>query len=244
MSRRLFIIFSLLIIPAFAACSPQGTDSSPNATTPEPALNGAAESTPPREKYSREIGDSNGLIVLSESYGENDTVRIYNKGGAVWYEFSYYDEAAFDELESINTDFRPFSFHPDYLVLAMRVVGEDSALYEVVVNEESDLRKFVRKNDPVLKYEEFGEHLKTVYAIDFDTQKNPVLSQPDGEPVMIEYSKVRIFKPEEADGDWVKISWQLAEASAGNAESIAMQNEGWIRWKDGSKMIVEIYYVA
>lgn len=220
------------------------TAPAPEAEQSVPAANSigvTSQNDEPVDRFNREIGDSKGVIVLSDKYGEDDTIRIYNKGGSLWYEFSYYDESAFDDLESINTDFKPFAFHPDYLLLAMRVVGEDSALYEVVVNEESDLRKFVRKNDENLKYEDFGALILTVYAIDFDTGTNTPRNTPGGEAVTADYTDVKRFKPEEVDGDWLRISWSKPAAEKGDAA--ADPGTGWIRWRRGSKLLVELFYI-
>lgn len=206
------------------------------------------EASPPRtavDRFRKDIGDSKGVIVLTDDYGEDDTVRIYDKGGALWYEFSYYDESAFDELESINTDFRPFAFHPDYLLLAMRVVSEDTALYEVVVNEEKDLRKFVRKDDENLEFEPFEKHILSVYAVDFDPKTNPLRESPGGEPLKGDFSKVPIFKPANVDGEWLEVVFRIPETEGGNSNDAAEKgpSRGWIRWRDGSYLTVALFYV-
>lgn len=202
---------------------------------------------PDRQKYSTNIDGSEGVVVLSEDYGENDTVRIFDENGGIWYEFSYYDEAAFDELESINTDFRPFAFHPDYLLLAMRVVGQTGTSYEVVVNEETGLRKFVRKDDKSLEYETFEKHIVSTYAVDFDEKANPVLSEPYGEAETIDYSKIGLFRASEVEGDWVLVTWEVQAPPSGsnsNAAPDAQRRSGWVRWRNERKMIIDLYYFA
>ncbi|HUF04136.1 MAG TPA: hypothetical protein VMM38_08165 [Aridibacter sp.] len=216
--------------------------------TREPAENTAAEITQedPGARFRREIGDSKGVIVLTDRYGEEDTVKIYDKGGPVWYEFSYYDESAFDDLESINTDFKPFAFHPDYLLLAMRVVGEDSALYEVVVNEEADLRKFVRKDDENLAFEPFEKHIISVYAVDFDAGTNPLRAEPGGEPLRGDFSMVPIFKPSRTEGDWLEVTFRdPAPGRESNSNGIGgAPANGWIRWREGSLLKIAFFYIS
>ncbi|QQS41740.1 MAG: hypothetical protein IPM63_01980 [Acidobacteriota bacterium] len=247
MNKALVAILSALFF--LSACGSASGPADNDAEQLSPAVNSASGSpaSDPGSRFRREIGDSKGVVVLTDKYGEEDTVKIYDKGGAVWYEFSYYDESAFDELESINTDFKPFAFHPDYLLLALRVVGEDAALYEVVVNEESDLRKFVRKDDENLAYESFEDHILTVYAVDFDQKANPLRSGPEGEPLSGNFSKVPIFKPSKVEGDWLEVIFSDPETGEADANSNGRTKEparGWIRWRDGSHLRIALFYVA
>lgn len=246
MKKEVLVLISVIVLHAACATAPPP---GPQTADTEPSEN-SSEVMPqqdPSSRFRREIGDSKGLIVLTDKYGEEDTVKIYDKGGPVWYEFSYYDESAFDELESINTDFKPFAFHPDYLLLAMRVVGEDSALWEVVVNEESDLRKFVRKDDENLAYESFEDHILTVYAVDFDQKTNPLRSEPGGQPLEGDFSKVPIFKPSKTDGDWLEVTFGDPAEGVTDANSIGTVREparGWIRWREGNLLRIALFYIA
>lgn len=85
-----------------------------------------------------------GLIVLSENFGKDDFVRFYNADGTLWYKFTYSYDDRDGKFEYENENFEPFSFHPDYFVLALKCVAEDSSRYEVIVNETKGTRKFVR----------------------------------------------------------------------------------------------------
>ena len=87
-----------------------------------------------KERFRTSIDGIGGVVTLSKYFDEKDKVRIYERNGRVWYQFTYLDEA-FEELEGLNTDFLPLAFHPDYFLLVMRAVAEDDKTYEVVVNE-------------------------------------------------------------------------------------------------------------
>ncbi|MCO6509496.1 MAG: hypothetical protein J5I65_01780 [Aridibacter famidurans] len=247
MNKALVFILSAIVL--LAACGGSVGPSDNDASEAVRTDDSIAQTTPadPSARFRREIGDSKGVVVLTDKYGEEDTVKIYDKGGPVWYEFSYYDESAFDELESINTDFKPFAFHPDYLLLAMRVVGEDAALFEVVVNEESDLRKFVRKDDENLAYETFEDHILTVYAVDFDQKANPLRSGPGADPLNGDFSKVPIFKPSKVEGEWLEVIFSAPDDVLANTNAKGQENEpsrGWIRWREGNLLRVALFYVA
>ena len=248
MYRAIFAVLLLAII--FNGCTapgPGNTASDMGKGSVEDLTDDEDVEAPVKERFERDIGDSKGVVTLSEKYGEDDTVKIYNADGSMWYEFSYYDESAFDQLESINTDFRPFAFHPDFLILGLRVVGEDDKRYEVVVNEEDGLKKFVLKNDEDLEFEPFDKHIVSTYAVDFDPSKNPVLKEPGGEKVDEDYSKVPLFKAVKVGGDWVEIKWNSPDAGGAssntNVPGEGTEKTGWVRWRDGSKMTIELFYV-
>jgi len=248
MKCRFAVFTAILVSVTLSGCVTTSPDngSSQNIEVQDsrPLDNASAE----KERFSREIGDSKGVIVLTDEYGEADTISIYNRDGSPWYEFSYYDEDAFDELEGLNTDFKPFAFHPDYFLLALRVVGEDDRNYEVVVNEESDLRKYVRKDDKNLAYEDFGQHILSTFAVDFDPAKNPLRSEPGGEPVKTEASGIRMFKAEKIEGDWLEVSWAPSGDSNGTGTSNVADAEsrpiGWVRWREKNKFLLELFYIA
>lgn len=243
----ILLILSILLLHGCADTGPGNVSPADKDSTSAGDVDEITDEAPVKERFERKIGDSKGVVTLSQTYGENDTVKIYNADGSIWYEFSYYDDAAFDQLESINTEFRPFAFHPDYLILGLRVTGEDDKRYEVVVNEEDGLKKFVRKDDKVLEYEPFEKHILSTYAIDFDSDKNPVLDEPEGKKVTEDYSKVAIFKAVQVSGDWVELKWSEPTTKA-DANTNETQDErektGWVRWRKDGTMLIELFYVA
>ena len=243
MLKKYLLVISIAMLAIGCGRSQSGRQTPDLNSVNTPAA--PAQSATPDDTFEREIGDSKGVIVLTDKYGEEDTIRIFNRDGSPWYEFSYYDESGFDELENLNTDFRPFAFHPDYFLLALRVVGEDDRNWEVVVNEESDLRKYVRKNDENLAYEDFGPHILTAFAVEFDSEQNPLRTEPDGKKVEADYSKISRFEPVEYEGDWLKVKWTDTEGEGeASANKEPSTPDGWVRWKNGSKMIIRIYYLS
>ncbi len=249
MYKTIIILFLALFVNT--SCTAPGPGNTANrdesASADESDDLDAADEVPVKKRFETRIGDSNGVIVLSDNYGEEDTVKIYNANGTLWYEFSYYDESAFDQLESINTDFRPFAFHPDYLLLGLRVAEEDEKRYEVVVNEDSGLKKFVRKDDENLEYEPFETHIVSAYAVDFDDKNNPVLREPGGAKIEEDYSKIEIFKAVKVESDWVELKWDEPVSGSGansNTQPGSVERTGWVRWRDNGKMVIELFYVA
>ena len=87
------------------------------------------------------------------------------------------------KFEYANDNFKPFAFHPDYFLLVLKCVRRSENRFEVVVNEETGMKKYVNVDDPVIKFETWEAHiLKNTFAIDFDRKENSVRKTP-GAPV-------------------------------------------------------------
>lgn len=184
------------------------------------------------------IKNTIGLIVLSDHYGKDDFVRLYNADGSLWYEFTYYYDDSDGKFEYANKDFEPFAFHQDYFVLALKCVGADAERYEVVVDEEIGLKKFVKKDDPNFKLETWEEHILKVFAIDFNKQSNPLREKPNGKIKLIDVLEDATFKPVEMKGDWLKVRWNGSEDNANKAQF------GWVKWKENDVILIELFYIS
>lgn len=184
------------------------------------------------------IENTKGLIVLSDQYSKKDFVRLYNEDGSLWYEFTYFYNDSRGKFEYENENFKPFAFHQDYFVLALKCVGEDKNRYEVIVNEESGLKKFVRKNDPNLKFQTWEDYILKTFAIDFNRKENPLREEPDGKVKVVDLPKEATFYPVEIKGEWLKVRWDDSKKEGGNIDS------GWVKWKENQKILIELFYFA
>jgi len=185
------------------------------------------------------IANSPGLIVLSDQLGKNDFVRIYNDDGNLWHEFSFFYDDSDGKFDYENENFRPFAFHPDYFILNLKCVGEDKNRYEVVVNEETGLKKFVKKEDRTLRFETWEELIPTLFAVGFKKEENPLRDIPNGKLKVVELPNEVIFHPIKVEKDWLKVSWEDPKKNKGKDE-----NSGWIRWKENQKILIEFFYFA
>ena len=182
------------------------------------------------------IKNTKGLIVLSDRYGKNDFIRFYNDDGSLWYEFTYYYAVGGGKFEA-NDDFLPFAFHPDYFSLALKCTGEDSNRYQVIVNEETGLKKFVKKDDAALRFQSWEDHIKGAFAVKFDHVENPLRESPEGKVKNADLPEDATFHPVQVNGDWLKVRWDSSKKS-GSAQV------GWIKWKENEKLLIELYYFA
>lgn len=183
------------------------------------------------------IKNTRGVVVL-DKFGKGDFVKFYNADGSLWYEFTYFYDDSDGKFEYANDEFRPFAFHQDYFLLVLKCSETTDKFFEVVVNEETGLRKYVKANDPVLKLEPWKKFVLGVFAVKFDKKVNPILETPNGHVKSVDIPAAASFRPVEADGDWLKIRWDQAGAKTGQA------SKGWIRWKNDESLLIDFSYFS
>lgn len=182
-----------------------------------------------------QINNSSGLIVLSENYNKKDFIQFYNQDGSLWHKFSFYYDDSNGKFDYDNEDFKPFAFHVDYFVLALKCVKKQANRYEVVVNERTGLKKFVNANDPTLRFETWEDHILKLFSISFDQTENPMLETLQGQMKNVVLPNMP-FHPIKVKGEWLKIKWDTPNETKSDV--------GWIRWKNGGKLLIEFFYIS
>src|SRR6266853_4623285 len=111
-----------------------------------------------------DIKNTIGVLSLTDSGPEPDSIRFYNPDGTAWYVFTFLYDDRNGVWPFVNKDFEPLAFHPDYFVLALAVTRRDSGGYEVVVNQKTGLRKHLPAM-PSLRLQSWAEHVLSVQAL-------------------------------------------------------------------------------
>lgn len=191
-----------------------------------------------RNRPERVIKNTKGVLVLGQ-FRKGDFVRFYNQDQTLWYEFTYFYDDSDGKFEYDNDDFKPFAFHQDYFLLVLKCTEANDKLYEVIVNEETGLRKYVKANDPVFKFETWPELVLSTFAVNFEKKTNPVLEAPAGQMRKDIFPREITLRPVEIRGDWLKIEWQTEPGQrTGNNKSAT----GWVRWNEDGKLLIELYF--
>ena len=237
---RLFLLTSLLLLSGFCT---NRIERQVNTNTPLPPTQITQEASASVQEKFPDIGNTIGLIVLNkQGHTKEDFIQFYNQDGSLWYKFTYYYDESDGKFEYANDNFRPFAFHVDYFVLALKCVGKKNGRYEVIVNEETGLRKHVKADDPALKLETWEEHILNVFAVTFNQVDNPLFDAPSGQVKKAVLSNAEpFFHPVEIKGEWLKVKWETTD---GTERKQSNYDSGWIRWKDGKSLLVELFYFA
>lgn len=193
-----------------------------------------------RDRAERVIRNTKGVLVLGQ-FRKGDFVRFYNQDETLWYEFTYFYDDSDGKFEYTNDKFRPFAFHPDYFLLVLKCTEANDKFFEVIVNEETGLKKYVRANDPVFKFETWPELILSTSAVNFERKLNPVLEAPTGQIQKGLFPKDITFRPIEIRGDWLKIEWQTEQRPQSRNNKHAT---GWVRWKEDGRLLIELYFFA
>jgi hypothetical protein len=193
-----------------------------------------------RDWAERVIKNTKGVLVLGQ-YKKGDFVRFYNQDGTLWYEFTYFYDDSDGRFEYTNDKFRPFAFHQDNFLLVLKCTEINDKFFEVIVNEKTGLKKYVKANDPVFKFETWQELVLSTFAVNFEKKSNPVLEAPAGQMREGFFPKDVTLRPIEIRGDWLKIEWQTEQGQESRYNKSAT---GWVRWKEDGNLLIELYFFA
>ena len=185
------------------------------------------------------IQNTLGVVVRSKNYGEHDFIKIYNADGSLWYKFSFYYDDKNGRFPYQNDSFRPFTFHPSYFLLALKCIRKVKDRYEVIVNEETSLKKYVHASDASLSFETWGQHILKVFSVDIARSKSPLLKTKQGARVKLPIDA--FLHPVKVEGDWLVVKWIVRERTGTQKEKYEY---GWVKWKDQKRLLVELAYIA
>ena len=194
---------------------------------------------PPKTEY-RDISESLGLIEVTDiGFRKGETVRFYNQDESLWNEFDVFDEnddgKVYENLTQ-NKDFRPFRYDTESYHFYFDWTGENKLYYQVVVNEEAKLKKFVKKDDPHFKADSWKSYVLNCFAVEFDEQKNPLHKEINGQ-IIKNLDKSLSFQPKEIRGNWLKVKpFDLNKVNDENNSDF-----GWIIWKEDNKIVINFF---
>jgi hypothetical protein len=172
-----------------------------------------------------------GVLVYADSTDSRDSIRFYNADGTLWYLFSFYYDDRDGVWDFPNDGFRPLAFHPDYILLRLAVTGQDTLGYEVIVNKDTGLRKRLARR-PFLQFRTWAEHVRSVFAVQFDSASNPIRVAPSDTASALPFpGKSTPYRPAETKGEWMRVRW-------------GDRGSGWIRWRRGARLQVRCFYFA
>lgn len=189
------------------------------------------------------IENTTGVITLNEKTPSSraEKLQFFNEDGNLWYEFSFYEDNTDQRFNQAKAEFRPLAFHRDYFVLALKCAGEDANRFQVVVNEGTQLKRFIRKHDQVFKFQSWEEHILDLFSIRFDPIENPLRAGPEERARPVRLPRDVVFHPREVDGKWLKVSWNVYDERKGKVKKIEY---GWVKWKENKQLLVEFFYFS
>ncbi|MBK7706806.1 MAG: hypothetical protein IPN69_08980 [Acidobacteria bacterium] len=191
----------------------------------------------PAKQYDFEVMDSQGLVAATDRlYEKGNFARIYNKDGSVWFEFTFYTESP-REFSIEKEGFAPFVNDTEEKVV-LKCIGVSGQYFRVLVNEETRLEKFVKRNDPAFEFKTWGQYVLECFAVNFDARQNPIRTKPNGEIVDHDVTADTNYHPDRIVGNWLRIRWH-----DGN-DAQQKPRFGWIKWKEGNRLLIWYFEMA
>jgi hypothetical protein len=237
MKRNAILVLMLL---TFAGCTKTVASQVSKSNVATPTI--TTEALPAQVKPAPiTLANTLGVVVLSNNYRENDFIQIYNEDGSLWHRFTFYYDDSDCDFEYDNEDFRPLAFHLDYFLLVLKCVRKIDGRYEVIVNKETKLKKYVRADDSTMKFETWEEHIVNVISVSFNQDENPLLEVPGGQPIIKKFFDKPRFISKEVKGNWLRVQWLRNEPLTNEA---AIYDSGWVKWKKDGILLIELEYIC
>ena len=178
---------------------------------------------------SYEMRNSIGLLVAAGSDQLEKPLLFYNENEEVW------AMAAFEgNYKKQLSQLTPFAIDDEAYFLILNCLGRANGYYKVVVNEKIKEAKYIREDDSAFKLQTWEEHIVGCFSVDFDQVANPIKAEPLSTAKTIAYVKDEFYHPVKIQGNWLLVKWGTE----------AKYIYGWIRWKEGTTLIIELFYFA
>lgn len=126
------------------------------------------------------------------------------------------------------------SYYPDNYVLILDAF-ELNNQYKVYFNRDWFI---IPKLEGVTIYEDWEIHLKNTYIL--TDSKNPLRVEPNENSYEMSYDYSLLnFVCKKIEGDWIYVTCNI------DCEGCPIDNEnlkGWLKWKEGNKLLIKLYY--
>jgi hypothetical protein len=165
--------------------------------------------------------------VLIYEFNNNDSIiNFYDDDKKLWYSFRIND---YD-----NDKIRPFAMKIDNFLLIFRCIKKEKCWYKIIVNEEKRIAKYVRDNDSCFEFQDWEKHIKDV-IISFDSRTNPLREYPssNSKEIKLDTGEFMIFRGDSINGEWLRIY---------DIHNDGNNIGGWIKWRDKTKLLIELFY--
>lgn len=140
---------------------------------------------------------------------------------------TYVEEGLFE----YNDEFQPWAFDSGIEVFVIRCIGKTDSTYTVIVNENRDIVKHLKKHKS-LCFETVEKHVShLLVSTDFET--NPVRKTPSDNAAIVNTTEdeTDLIHSIEVKDEWIKIE---------NLDTNKVL--GWIRWKKGDRFMIKMFY--
>lgn len=135
----------------------------------------------------------------------------------------------------VDSLYHPFAFSSDYSIFAVRCLQRHGNWCKIVINEVDGTELWYDLSNKALVLQSWEDHILHVFSIGVDRFQNPLREKPSikANKVSLQaFEEQEYFHPSAITGDWLKVE-------IGDTGKYA-----WVKWKEGNKLLVELFYMA
>lgn len=121
----------------------------------------------------------------------------------------------------------PIFFKPDYGIFYLVCVSEEKNNYEIQIDKESTA--MLSKREGGINFLSWNDFLLSTTGIsNLNWEKNPLKKKPGNESITLEVSEEDGFVVVKVSNEWIQVSNEEGQI-------------GWIKWKQGNKLLIDAY---
>lgn len=142
----------------------------------------------------------------------------------------------------VGIHFSQKSFSPITSYIQFEYTSLTDGFAEIFINKEQGKKKKIRLSGDVFSQEPWKEHLIGC-MIDFDVSDNPIKSGVFGSSQLLGYNgdEDLVFTIDKLVGDWVRIRCaNICDVPCSSGDKY----NGWIRWKDKTRLLIRLVYAC
>jgi hypothetical protein len=193
--------------------------------------------------FSQELG----IGIVKIEFNQNTVLEFFESPNSnrSFRRIEFYDDTtihsfAIKNFNGIKRWLKPEILWTDYSQLGFRCKCFTKDWLEVVINNDDGSALWIKKSEAT-KFFTWEEFLKNVYVVSRMNEKQPIKDNPNSSANEIQYKGSDCFKVNSMKGEWIEI---YADNFCDDNSTESVLKSGWIRWRDGNKLLIEYFLTS
>jgi hypothetical protein len=143
-------------------------------------------------------------------------------------------------LEEEKEWLKPEVLWLDYSSFIFRCLVKEENWCQIIANNESG-KTYWLKQTKVTDFKDWEKYLQNMFSIGkLEDEPQEIRTSPNDNSSVINYFGYECFQVKRMKGDWIEISTP-EYCIKDKSDNKTKLESGWIRWKDGNKLLIQYY---
>lgn len=186
-----------------------------------------------------------GIGIVKIEFDDKTAVDFYKSPADKAYtkKIEFFDDKSINSwniknLEKEKAWLQPEVLWLDYSQFNFRCKSTKGDWFEVIVNNDNGLTYWIKKNQTT-KLLTWESYLKDMFGVSrLDNKNQKIRKLPSDSAPEIKYDGTDCFQVKTLQGDWIEIFTGDDCDEYGSKTQI---KSGWIKWRNGDKLLIEYY---